>query len=84
MIKVALQSVTTCAHDPGSVLRGLNNVLWGQARSQFVSAAYVWLDTENRTARYSAAGHPPLLRWAEGKLERIESNGFLIGMVQGL
>jgi phosphoserine phosphatase RsbU/P len=82
MIKVAVQSVTKCAHDPGAVLRGLNNLLWGQARNQFVSAAYVWLDTENRTARYSAAGHPPLFRWAEGKLERIESNGFLIGMVQ--
>ena len=31
-------------------------------------------------ARYSAAGHPPLLRWSPEKLERIESNGFLFGM----
>ena len=28
----------------------------------------------------SAAGHPPLLRWREGKLERIESNGLLFGV----
>jgi phosphoserine phosphatase RsbU/P len=30
---------------------------------------------------YSAAGHPPLLRWHESKLERIESNGFLFGFM---
>jgi serine phosphatase RsbU (regulator of sigma subunit) len=72
--------VTACADDPGAVLRGLNHVLAGQARNQLVSAAYLWLDMENRTARYSAAGHPPLLRWMGAKLERVESNGFLFGM----
>jgi sigma-B regulation protein RsbU (phosphoserine phosphatase) len=81
MIKVAMQAVTSCAHDPGAVLKGLNRVLSGQRSSQLISAAYLWLDTETRTARYSAAGHPPLLRWAHGQLNRIESNGFLLGMV---
>jgi phosphoserine phosphatase RsbU/P len=82
MIKVAMQAVASCADDPGAVLMGLNRVLSGQTPSQLISAAYLWLDTENRTARYSAAGHPPLLRWTHGKLDRIESNGFLLGMVQ--
>jgi sigma-B regulation protein RsbU (phosphoserine phosphatase) len=41
---------------------------------------YLWVDTENRKARYSAAGHPPLLLWREGKLERVESNGLLLGV----
>ncbi len=82
MIKVAMQSVVSCAADPGAVLRGLNRVLAGQLRNQLVSAAYLWLDTENRTARYSAAGHPPLLRWSQGTLERIESNGLLFGMLE--
>jgi sigma-B regulation protein RsbU (phosphoserine phosphatase) len=81
MIKVATQSVIPCAHDPREVLRGLNRVLFPQLRDQFVSAAYLWLDTENRKALYSAAGHPPLLRWREGKLERIESNGLLLGVI---
>jgi serine phosphatase RsbU (regulator of sigma subunit) len=61
-------------------LRGLNRILSGQLRDQFVSAAYLWLDTENRKAPYSAAGHPPLLHWREGKLEGIESNGLLFGV----
>ena len=81
MIKVAMQAVASCAHDPGAVLMGLNRVLSGQRSSQLISAAHLWLDTENRTARYSAAGHPPLLRWTQGQLTRIESNGFLLGMV---
>ena len=79
MIKVAMQSGVPCAHDPRAVLCGLNRVLSRQLRGQFVSTAYLWLDTENRTGLHSAAGHPPLLRWRQGKLERIESNGLLFG-----
>jgi sigma-B regulation protein RsbU (phosphoserine phosphatase) len=79
MIKVAMQSVVSQADDPAKVLRGLNRNLAGQLRGQFVTAAYLWLDTKIRRALYSAAGHPPLLRWRQGKLERIESNGLPFG-----
>jgi phosphoserine phosphatase RsbU/P len=53
-----------------------------EAHGQFASAAYIWIDTENRNALYSAAGHPPLLCWRnrEGEMERIESNGLLFGV----
>jgi sigma-B regulation protein RsbU (phosphoserine phosphatase) len=81
MIKVAMQSVARCADDPRAVMCGLEQALSGQLRGQFVSAAYLWLDTEKREALYSAAGHPPLLRWQEGRLERIESNGLLFGVI---
>ena len=60
---------------------GLNRILFKQLHDQLVSAAYLWLDTENGKALYSGAGHPPLLRWREGKLERIESNGLLFGVI---
>ena len=83
MIKVAMQSVVTCADDPGLVLRGVERTLSGQLRGQFVSAAYLWLDTEKYKALYSAAGHPPLLRWNQGKLESIESNGLIFGVMSG-
>ena len=81
MIKVATQSVEACAHDPREVLRGLNRILFKQLHEQYVSAAYLWMDTEHGKALYSAAGHPPLLRWRDGRLERIESNGPLFGIV---
>ena len=76
-----MQSVVPYAHNPREVLRGLNRILSRQLRDQFVSAAYLWLDTQNHKARYSAAQHPPLLRWREGTLERIESNGMLFGVI---
>jgi phosphoserine phosphatase RsbU/P len=81
MIKVAMQSVVSCAHEPREVLQGLNRVLFAQLHTQLVSAAYLWLDTENRILLYSAAGHPPLLHCREGKLQRIESNGLLLGVL---
>ena len=81
MIKVATQSIVPCAHDPREVLRGLNRVLFRQLRDQLITAAYLWLDTDKSEALYSAAGHPPLLRWRQGKLERIESNGLLFGVI---
>ena len=57
------------------------DILSPQLQGQFVSVTYLWIDTERRTARYSAAGHPPLLCWcaACGKLARVESNGLLFG-----
>lgn len=82
MIKVAMQSVTVHADDPAQVLGGLNRILTSEAEGQFASAAYVWIDTENRNALYSAAGHPPLLCWrnTRGEMQRIESNGLLFGV----
>jgi sigma-B regulation protein RsbU (phosphoserine phosphatase) len=82
MIKVAVQSVAAWAHDPAELLRRLGGALQGHLRGQYVTAAYLWLDTETRTARYSAAGHPPLIHWraATGTVTRIESNGLLFGV----
>lgn len=83
MIKVAAQSINGCAHDPSQVLQRLGSILADHLRGQFVSAAYLWMDTEAGVARYSAAGHPPLLRWnaAQGALQRVESNGLLFGVL---
>ena len=85
MIKVAAQSVNNCASEPAEVLRRLGDILSSHLCGQLVSAAYLWIDTAARTARYSAAGHPPLLRWraADATLTRIESNGLLFGVMPG-
>jgi sigma-B regulation protein RsbU (phosphoserine phosphatase) len=79
--RFAFLIIYAVAHDPREVLRGLNRALSGLLRDQFVTASYLWIDTEHRSALYSAAGHPPLLRCREGKVERIESNGLLFGVV---
>jgi phosphoserine phosphatase RsbU/P len=84
MIKVAMQSVAVFAYDPAQVLGGLNRILSTELRGQLTSAAYLWIDTENHSARHSAAGHPPLLCWRDecGELQHIESNGLLFGVAQ--
>lgn len=82
MIKVATQSVNGWASNPADVLQRLGTILNHNLRGQFVSAAYLWVDTSSSTATYSAAGHPPLLRWSKttGTFTRIESNGLIFGV----
>lgn len=84
MIKVAMQSVACFASDPGRVLHDLNRILTPELRGRLISAGYLWIDTGRNTARYSAAGHPPLLHWRgkTGDLLQIESNGLLFGVAQ--
>lgn len=84
MLKVAMQSVVSCAENPARLLHELNRILSDQLQGQLISAAYLWLDLEARKGTYSAAGHPPLLRWREGRLDRIESNGLLFGVLPDL
>lgn len=80
MVKVAMLSLVSFAHDPPEVLRRLNRILFGQMQRQLITAGYLWLDTEIGRGLYSAAGHPPLLRLRENTLERIENNGLPIGV----
>ena len=86
MIKVAMQSVATLAPDPAQVLHNLNQILTPELRGRLTSAAYLWIDTEDRTALNSAAGHPALLQWnaKRGELLRIEARvtGRLGALVQ--
>ena len=81
MLKVAAQSVASSASDPAEFLAALNRILAAPLRGQLVSAAYLWIDLHARHALYSAAGHPPLLRWHNAQLDRIESNGILFGVL---
>ena len=65
---------------PQKVLLGLNEALCGKFERHFVTAAYVFVDLENRTLTYAGAGHPPLLLWGgpEG-VRSVEENGLFLG-----
>ena len=82
MIKVAMQSASAYAREPSQLLQSLNRNLAPELRGRLTSAAYLWLDPECGHGRYSAAGHPPLLWWhdARRELQRLESNGLLLGI----
>lgn len=83
MIKVAMQSTVRIASQPDQVPHSLNDILTPELSSSLTSAAYVWIDLDVSIARYSGAGHPPLLHWdaANERLLRIESNGLLFGVL---
>jgi phosphoserine phosphatase RsbU/P len=80
MLKIALSSQVGHAADPAKVLLGLNEALCGKFERHFVTAAYMFVDLENRTLTYAGAGHPPLLLWGgpEG-LRSVEENGLFLG-----
>jgi sigma-B regulation protein RsbU (phosphoserine phosphatase) len=83
MVKVAIAAQKPQADRPAAVLAGMNETLAGRLGSQYVTAAYLFLDLEAGLMRYSAAGHPPLLRWHRGEMrvQEIEENGLPLGMM---
>ncbi|HXB53710.1 MAG TPA: PP2C family protein-serine/threonine phosphatase [Vicinamibacteria bacterium] len=83
MVKVAVAAQKLQADDPAAVLTGMNETLEGQLGGQYVTAAYLFLDREAGVMRYSAAGHPPLLRWHpdESRIHELEENGLPLGLM---
>lgn len=78
MVKLAATSQRAQAADPSGLLSGMNTALLGNTQSQFVTAAYVHLDSESRELLYSAAGHPPMLLLRQGRVQKIEENGLVL------
>jgi sigma-B regulation protein RsbU (phosphoserine phosphatase) len=78
MVKLAATSQRANAADPAALLSGMNAVLCGNTQSQFVTAAYVYLDATSSTLRYSAAAHPPMLLLRTGKVIELTENGLML------
>lgn len=79
MVKAVAASLRAVADDPAEVLRRMNGSLCGNVQGQFVTAAYVYLNSESGELRYSAAAHPPMLWLRENTILPIEENGLLLG-----
>jgi len=78
MVKLAGASHKDKASDPSAFLLGMNAALHGNTQNQFVTAAYVHLDSRSKEMRYSAAGHPPMLLMRDGQVNEIEANGLML------
>jgi len=81
MLQTALSAQSPNASDPAQVLWGLNQALYGKFRSHYVTAAYLFVDTEKSMANYAGAAHPPLLLWRARTREVSEyvQNGLMLG-----
>lgn len=80
MVKMAATSQRGNADDPARLLSGMNSALCGNTQNQFVTAAYVHLDSDAGELRYSAAGHPPMLLLRDGEATWIEENGLILAV----
>ncbi len=82
MLKIALAAQSPHASDPARVLAGLNQALCGKFATHFVTAAYLFVDTEKGTIDYAGAGHPPLVLCgkAAGSARAVQQNGLFLGM----
>jgi sigma-B regulation protein RsbU (phosphoserine phosphatase) len=78
MVKLAASSQRVNAENPSGLLSGMNAALCGNTQGQFVTAAYVHLDSVLEQLRYSAAGHPPMLLLRRGKVTQVEENGLIL------
>ncbi len=84
MLQVALTAQKVHASEPSNVLSGLNLALCGKFQSNFVTAAYVFVDFKKNIMTYGGAGHPPLLLWEKstGKAREVLENGLVLGQFE--
>jgi sigma-B regulation protein RsbU (phosphoserine phosphatase) len=81
MVKVAFSSQAANAHDPASVLSGMNGILCGNMERTYVTAIYAVVDSGQGTISYANAGHPPLLvRRSDACVEGSNEHGFMLGL----
>ena len=78
MVKLAATSQRGNAANPAVLLAGMNTALCGNTQGQFVTAAYVYLNSEAGELCYSAAGHPPMLLLRNGSASEILENGLML------
>jgi sigma-B regulation protein RsbU (phosphoserine phosphatase) len=87
MVKVAFTGQRASVAEPGELLTGMNKALCGNLTGQFVTAAYVFFDTERGELRYSVAGHPPPILWRSSTRQPVEladSSGIFMGLDAGV
>jgi serine phosphatase RsbU (regulator of sigma subunit) len=84
MVKIAFVSQLPHASDSARVLTGINQVLCGKLESDFVTAGYLFMDTEKHSVTFAGAGHPPLFLWrgSEQKIYEFWEKGIILGQFE--
>jgi sigma-B regulation protein RsbU (phosphoserine phosphatase) len=82
MVKLAAVFQRVDARHPAKFLSGMNATLCGNTREQFVTAAYVYLDSEAGCLRYAGAAHPPMLLLRGDITQEVEENGLMLGLFE--
>lgn len=83
MVTAVFSAQMDHASDTGRVLSALNRALVGRFDGLFVTAAYVFLDSEQQRLRYSLAGHPHpyLRRRTVAQTLQLSEGGIMLGVL---
>jgi serine phosphatase RsbU (regulator of sigma subunit) len=85
MGKIAYATQRENLFSPKRVLEGMNKVLYGNCNTQFLTAAYVYLNIETQVWRFGRAGHPSLfLQRRSGEILKVHPKGKIIGPFAGI
>ncbi|HYL47213.1 MAG TPA: SpoIIE family protein phosphatase [Candidatus Limnocylindrales bacterium] len=84
MLQVALAGQVAHASQPAEVLAGLNKAVSGKFSTNFVTAAYIYVDLDKNLMRYAGAGHPPLMQYrsSTSKAGEFLENGMVLGILE--
>jgi len=80
MGKVAFTTQKDNLFSPKRVLEGMNRILYGNCNTQYLTAAYVYLNLETYTWRFGRAGHPSTyLQRRSGEVIKVHPKGKIMG-----
>ena len=84
MLKVAYSFHISQADNPAQLMQRINNTMYNYVGGQFITACYIFLDLEKRTAHQVSAGHWPalLLRNKDKHIDLHRNNGMPFGWVE--
>lgn len=82
MFKIAFSLQKTNADNPKLLIENINKILYGHCENNFITAAYVFINTEEQVIYYTNAGHPPIFLWNVNaqKLTPLSTKGIGVGL----
>lgn len=86
-VKYLLKAYALAGYSPSEILNKVNlSILPETGSEKFISLFYVEINTDEKTIKYSSAGHEPALIYnsEEGKSELLSTEGMLIGITNGV
>ena len=85
MLKVAMAMEAAHVREPAQLLEKLNAFFCGKLERQFITAVVAFLDTDTGAVVIASAGHPPpLVRRANGTVEEIVTESFVLGRMRSV
>ena len=86
MTKITFRNSCFNSEDPAEVIYQMNEELFGNIKSGFVTVFYGVLDLDKNTFHFASGGHPPLLvhRRKDDSIEELKAQATFLGSFNGV